>query len=72
MKKTCYEKRAQVVLKNLRSRHFDAYYCATKEDVLRQALSLIPEGASVGWGGSVAAEEVGLIDGAGLSSFRCI
>lgn len=72
VKKTCYEKRAQVVLKNLRSRHFDAYYCATKEDALRQALSLIPEGASVGWGGSVAAEEVGLIDAVRNGNYRPI
>lgn len=56
-----YEKRAQALLKNLKSRHFDAYYCQTKEDALRQALSLIPEGASIGWGGSVSAEEIGLI-----------
>ncbi len=62
VKSICYEKRAQVVVKNLRSRHFDAYYCATKEEALRQALSLIPEGATVGWGGCASAEEIGLVD----------
>lgn len=72
LKKTYYEKRAQVLLKNLHSRHFDAYYCETKEDALRQALSLIPEGASVGWGGSVSAEEVGLIDAVRNGNYRPI
>lgn len=72
LKKIYYEKRAQVLLKNLHSRHFDAYYCETKEDALRQALSLIPEGASVGWGGSVSAEEVGLIDAVRNGNYRPI
>lgn len=61
-KSAYYEKRAQVLLKNLRSRHFDAFYCARREDALRQALSLIPEGATVGWGGCASAEEIGLVD----------
>lgn len=71
-KRTYYEKRAQVLIKNLRSRHFDAYYCETKEAALRQALNLIPEGASVGWGGSVTAEEVGLIDAVRNGNYRPI
>lgn len=72
VKTTCYEKRAQVVVKNLRSRHFDAYYCATKEDALRQALSLIPEGATVGWGGCASAEEIGLVDAVRKGNYRPI
>ena len=43
-----YEKRGQVLVKNLKKRHFDAYYCATKEDALSKALELIPEGATIG------------------------
>ena len=56
------EKVGQVLVKNLKSRHFDAYYCATKEDALKKALSLIPEGSSVGWGGATSAIEIGLLD----------
>lgn len=67
-----YNKRAQVLLKNLRSRHFDAYYCETKEEALSQALSLIPEGSTVGWGGTVSAEEVGLISAVRGGNFRPI
>ena len=56
------EKVAQVLVGNLKRRHFDAYYCATKAEALEKALSLIPEGASVGWGGATSAVELGLLD----------
>ena len=57
-----YEKRGQILVKNLRSRHFDAYYCADKAAALEKALELIPNGASVGWGGAVSAQQIGLMD----------
>ena len=38
------------VVKALRSRHFEACYCATKAEALQKALSYIPEGSTVGWG----------------------
>lgn len=59
--KKYYEKRGQTLVKNLRKRHFDAYYCETSEEALEKALSLIPEGARVGWGGATSAEQIGLL-----------
>ncbi len=59
--KKYYDKRAQVLLKNLHSRHFDAYYCETKEEALAKALELIPAGSSVGWGGALSAQQIGLM-----------
>ena len=59
--KMYYEKRGKILVKNLQSRHFEAYYCATKEEALKQALELIPEGSSVGWGGAMSAEQIGLM-----------
>ncbi len=61
IKDVFYEKRGKILVKNLQSRHFDAYYCATKEDALRKALELIPEGASVNWGGALSCEQIGLM-----------
>ena len=61
-KKKYYEKRAQLLVKNLHSRHFDAYYCETAQQALAKALELIPEGSTVGWGGAMPAEQIGLID----------
>lgn len=55
-----YDKRGEVLVKNLRRRHFDAYYCTTKEEALAQVMALIPEGSSVGWGGAISAEQVGV------------
>ena len=57
-----YEKKAQVLIKNLQSRHFDAFYCETKEQALQKALSFMPEGSSVGWGGATSAVQIGLLD----------
>lgn len=61
-KQMYYEKRAQVLLKNLKSRNFDAYYCPTGEDALEMALELIPTGSVVGWGGATSAQQIGLLD----------
>ncbi|MGM9588757.1 MAG: lactate utilization protein [Faecousia sp.] len=57
-----YEKRAQVLIKNLKNRHFEAYYCDNREAALAKALELIPEGASVGWGGALSCQQIGLMD----------
>lgn len=56
------EKLGSKVCTALIERGFGAFYCATKEDALNKALDLIPEYASVTWGGCKSAEEIGLID----------
>lgn len=61
-KELYYEKRGKILVKNLQSRHFDACYCATREEALEKALAWIPEGATVGWGGAMSAQQIGLID----------
>ena len=53
---------APKVLKGLESRNMTGYYAETKEDALKKALELIPEGSSIGWGGSVSIQEIGLRD----------
>ena len=55
-----YEKRAQILLKNLRARHFDACYCPNRTSALAAALRLIPQGSLVGWGGARSADQIGL------------
>ena len=67
-----YEKRGHILVKNLQSRHFDAYYCENREPALQKALELIPEGASVGWGGALSAEQIGLMDTVRQGNFRPI
>ena len=70
--KSYYAKRGSILVKNLQSRHFDAYYCDNKEKALKKALELIPEGASVGWGGALSAEQIGLMEAVKEGNFRAI
>lgn len=72
IQKMYYEKRAQVLVKNLKSRHFDAYYCADKEEALKKTLELIPEGASVGWGGVTSAHQIGLVEALNAGNYNAI
>ena len=53
-------KLSEVVIRGLKSRGMEGYFAETKEDALKQALALIPEGCKVGWGGSFSIEEIGL------------
>lgn len=52
--------RGEQVVKALNSRNMEAFLVGTKEEALKKALELIPEGSSVGWGGSASIEEIGL------------
>lgn len=72
MHKMYYEKRGKLLVKNLQSRHFEAYYCATKEDALKKALELIPKGATVGWGGVMSAHQIGLMEALHQGDYRPI
>ena len=72
MQKKYYNKRGALLVKNLKNRHFDAYYCETKEEALELALSLIPQGDTVGWGGTVTCQQIGLLDAVRNGNFRAI
>ena len=71
-KELYYAKRGEILVKNLKSRHFDAYYCATKEEALKKALELIPENATVGWGGAQTCQEIGLMQALHEGNYRPI
>ena len=62
MRKIRNRRLAEKVIKGLASRHMTGYYAETKEEALAKALELIPEGASVSWGGAKSAGEIGLLD----------
>lgn len=71
-KQLYWDKRGEVLVKNLKSRHFDACYCATREEALTKALEWIPEGATVGWGGTVTAQQIGLLDAVNAGNYHAI
>ena len=52
---------AQKILKGLASRNMEGCFVETKEEALKKALEIIPEGAKVSWGGATSAGEIGLL-----------
>ena len=54
------EKWSSRIVEALESRHFEAYYCETKEEARKKVMELVPEGHCVSWGGSVSASQLGL------------
>lgn len=61
-KQSYFDKRGQALVKALKDRNFEAHYCATRDEALEKALSLIPTGSVVGWGGATSAQQIGLLD----------
>ena len=53
---------AQKVIKGLESRNMKGFYAKDRDEALKIALGLMPEGSSVTMGGSVSAAEIGLVD----------
>ena len=50
------------VVEALKKRRYEAVYVSSKEEAVKKALSFMPEGTTVSWGGSVSVEESGLLD----------
>ena len=56
------DKLAKAMINKLAARNMEGFYVQTKEEAKELALSLIPEGSSVGWGGSMTIKATGLLD----------
>lgn len=61
IKKDFYEKQADSIIKALKKRGMDGYYCEDSKSAVQLILSMIPEGSSVTWGGSESIKESGLL-----------
>lgn len=53
---------ANTVIKGLKSRNMTGHYADSKEEALKLALELIPEGSTIAMGGCTSAHEIGLIN----------
>ena len=53
---------ANTVIKGLKSRNMTGHYADSKEEALKLALELIPEGSTIAMGGCTSANEIGLIN----------
>lgn len=54
------DRMAKKLIQNLERRHFEAYYCRTTEEIIQKVKSIIPEGSSITWGGSMTIRDIGL------------
>ena len=63
---------AQKVIKGLQSRNMSGYYAADRQEALKLALDLIPEGSTVTMGGGMSVEEIGLKDVMKNGNYRFI
>lgn len=61
-KQSYYETQAGTIIRNLEKRRMQGFYCATKEEALEKAMSLIEAGSQVSHGGSMTLEECGIMD----------
>lgn len=59
---TYYENLAASMIKKMEKRGFEAYYCADSKSAVEKALSLMEEGTTVTWGGSVTISQTGLLN----------
>ncbi len=53
---------AATILKNLKKRNMEGYFCETGAEAVELALKLMPEGSVISWGGSMSVKECGLMD----------
>ena len=61
-----------LIIENLKKRGFETVFAQTKEEAVEKALSYIPEGSSVAWGGSVSVEESGLLERVKKGGYKLI
>ena len=54
------ERLAKRMIKNLKRRHMDAYYCKTAAEAVNKVSELIADGSSVTWGGSMTIRDMGI------------
>ena len=59
-RKMRYDKAGPAVAETLKKRHFDAYYCSTREEGVAKVLELIAAEDVVSWGGTLTVDELGI------------
>ena len=59
-KRAAHRATAQTVIKNLKRRNMEGYYCYTAAEAVELVYGMIPAGDSVTWGGSVTFTESGM------------
>ena len=55
------ERLAQTIIKNLKIRHIEAFYCASAQEAVKKVSDLIEDGSSVTWGGTMTVRDYPII-----------
>lgn len=71
-KQQAYQLLGNTMIKNFAKRNIEAFYCNTAEEATALAMRMMPEGASVGMGGTETVKEMGLLDAVKNSSLHFI
>ncbi len=53
---------AKSIIKELEKRNMEGFFCESSEDAVKLVLSLLPDNATISWGGSETIKECGLMD----------
>ena len=67
-----YKNLAATVIKNLEKRQIEGYYAPDKNAALELLRSMIPEGSTIGYGGSVSLSEIGALTALDTPSYKLI
>lgn len=60
-KQKYYENISNTIIKNLKKHQMEGYYCKDTNSAIEKALELIKKGSTVGFGGSVTLDELGVL-----------
>lgn len=71
-KQESYLHLGETMVKKFRKRGMEAFYCQDSAAAIRKVEELIPEGASVAWGGSETLEESGVMAAVRHGNYHCI
>ena len=63
---------AATIIKALQKRQMEGYFCETSKEAVEKALSLMPEGSVISWGGSMSINECGLMDAIKAKNYTLI
>lgn len=53
---------AKSIIKELEKRNMEGYFCENSEEAVKTVLSLLPDNATISWGGSETIKECGLME----------
>lgn len=71
-KKEAFAAMAHSIIENLEKRNMEGYYFETGDECVKAIVDSIPQGSSIGWGGSESIKEIGLMDALKNSSYELI